>query len=147
MNVDQPSAGSVSTRNDVNAKAAKTTTKNKSRGRAERRRGAILGANSTAKAEMLFGLASRALLHTPSGAFLHPWTTPRPRCRSPRAAARDAARRPFPAHGDPWGLRLRAGSHAATRYRWSSPAHAAGCRARRESGRRYRALRSQVVRG
>src|SRR5215470_367231 len=57
MNVDQPSAGSVSTRNEVNAKAAKTTTKNQSRGRSERGRGAMLGANSTAKAKMLFGLA------------------------------------------------------------------------------------------
>src|SRR5262245_3751049 len=53
MNVDQPSAGSVSTRNEVNAKAAKTTTKNQSRGRAERGRGAMLGANSTAAAKML----------------------------------------------------------------------------------------------
>src|SRR5262249_11633172 len=56
MNVDPPSAGSVSTRNDVKAKAAKTTTKNQSRGRAERGRGAMLGAHSTVKAKMLFGL-------------------------------------------------------------------------------------------
>src|SRR5215813_8835811 len=103
MNVDQPSAGSVSTRNEVNAKAAKTTTKNQSLGRAERGRGAMLGANSTAKAKMLFGLAFEGPRSVQSsGAFLHPWTTHRPRFRSPRAAARDAARRPLPAHGDPW---------------------------------------------
>src|SRR5215471_12402762 len=68
MNVDQPSAGSVSTRNEVNAKAAKTTTKNQSSGRADRGRGAMLGANSTAKAKMLFGLGiatcSRATIRT-----------------------------------------------------------------------------------
>src|SRR5215468_8346814 len=57
MNVDHPSAGSVSTRNEVNAKAAKTTTKNQSSGRADRGRGAMFGANSTAKPKMLFGLA------------------------------------------------------------------------------------------
>src|SRR5215831_8549517 len=103
MNVDQPSAGSVSTRNEVNAKAAKTTTKNQSRGRAERGRGAMIGANSTAKAKMLFGLAFEGPRSVQSrGAFLHPWTTHRPRFRSPRAAARDAARRTLPAHGDPW---------------------------------------------
>src|SRR5215475_502058 len=114
MNVDQPSAGSVSTRNEVNAKAAKTTTKNQSRGRAERGRGAMRGANSTAKAKMLFGLAFEGPRSVQfSGAFLHPWTTHRPRSRRPRAAARDAARRPLPAHGDPWALRLSAGPHAA----------------------------------
>src|SRR4029453_14604026 len=76
MNVDQPSAGSVSTRNEVNAKAAKTTTKNQSRGRAERGRGAMRGPNSTAKAEMLFGLAFEGPRSIQSsGAFLHPWTT------------------------------------------------------------------------
>jgi hypothetical protein len=102
MNVDHPSAGSVSTRNEVNAKAAKTTTKNQSRGRAERGRGAMLGANSTVKAKMLLGLALEGPRSVQSsGAFLHPWTTHRPRFRRPRAAARDAARRTRPAHGDP----------------------------------------------
>jgi len=63
----------------------------------------MLGANSTAKAKMLFGLAFEGPRSVQSsGAFLHPWTTHRPRFRSPRAAARDAARRTLPAHGDPW---------------------------------------------
>src|SRR5215813_5856459 len=107
MNVDQPSAGSVSTRNEVNAKAAKTTTKNQSRGRADKGRGAMLGANSTAKANMLFGRGFEGPRSVQSsGAFLPPRTPHRPRFRSPRAAAGDAAGRPLPAHGDPWALRL-----------------------------------------
>src|SRR5262245_11364589 len=114
MNVDQPSAGSVSTRNEVNAKAAKTTTKNQSRGRAERGRGAMLGANSTAKAKMLFGLAFEG----PRSVQFTTRTTEsravsRPRIEEGTAAARGAARRPLPAHGDPWALRLSAGPHAA----------------------------------